>query len=521
MINENPSVYAMVHKVLTDSKEKLASSSSGKSKTAAVAKPQTDSAPPAEGVDFLKIADACEHLAKNIHLVNDERTPQEKLAEYSAIHQELKKLSEAPAEPSKPSDSGDNSKGPHQTQKAPSEADPPATVGNDDSGTGVGQGNAIPSEETNTPGTTPLSGGDSGQASAGHVSPKSVTPNEKANPQDAANALESNQEMMMADQPEDVLKQAAAKSPTFRRLVDKENPLEKVADRARKMKQVSVLLQKAAQANVPNDRAIAMIRAKHGDELAKLAEDAINPAQISGGNTEPLLQSEPGTPSPLMQGSTVGTNTPRETAPTSGEGGGRELLSSVESAINATKGQAKKQNKGALAELLTEPAMSAAHDQTLNKSLDSTSSAGVKISSAQANAARELLRKFQDGSPGNAQKLAAAIKQAQGEEEAMGGGAAPAEAMPMPEEAVPPEAAMEAEGAGEAPEVSDEALEAVKSGVTAEELAQAEQLLALQGAAAAAAEEDAVGAEGAVPPEAGDPEKDSQMMGMSPSPGQM
>jgi len=506
MINQEPSVYAMVHKVLTDSKEKLASSSSGLAKTAAVAKPRT--LPPAEGTDFLKIAAACEHLAKNIHLVNDERTPQEKLAEYAAIHNELRKAAfevggNAPPEPSQPSDSGDNSTGPHQTEKAPEALTPPKTVSTDSSGTGVGGTTAIPSTETNTPGTTPLSGGDSGEALGEFISPKSVTPTEKPNPQDAANAFGTNQEMMMADMPEAVLKQASAKSATFRRLVSKENPLEKVAERAKKQKTVLTLLQKAAQARVPAARAISMIRSKYGNELAKMAEDALNPAQISAG-TEPLLQSVSGASSAQMQGSEVGENTPRDTAPTSGEGGGRELLSSVESAINATKAQAKKQNKGALAELLTEPAMSSAHDKTLDKSLDSTSSAGVKISSAQANAARELLRKFQDGSSGNARKLASVIKRAQGEDMAPGGGAPPAEGMPPMEEEMPPEmAGMDA--GGEAPEVSDEALEAAKSGVTPEELDQAQQLLALQGAAAAASEGEGMeGPEGAIPPEAGE-----------------
>jgi hypothetical protein len=476
----------MVNQVLADSKEKLASDSSfGLDKTASVAEPQPVSADSHKVAskhtvgDLNKLADACDHLAKNIHLVNDDRTPQEKLAEYTAIHSALRKHAE----------DGDNSTGNHQTQKALPKTDPPSSVTPDDSGTGVGSGNAIPSSETNTPGTS-LDAGESGSATGAHQSPAGVSPTEKPNPLDAANALETNQEMMMPEQPDDVLKQAAVR------------------------KKAMVLATKARRDGVPPSVARALMKVAG---FGKLAEDALNPANVQAG-TEPLLQSEPGAPSALMQGSTVGTNTPRETAPTTGEGGGRDLIGSVESAINATKGQAKKQNKGALAELLTEPMQTSATDKTLDKSLDNTSSAGVKISSAQANAARELLRKFAGSSPDNHKKVAALAKLALDPDMAAGGGAVPPQGGPMaapPDEAVPaeepapppvidPAAAMAAEGGGEEA-VSDEALEAAKSGVTPEEVAQAEQLLTQQGAMAAeAAEADqAAQAEQASEPEAG------------------
>jgi hypothetical protein len=265
-----------------------------------------------------------------------------------------------------------------------------------------------------------------------------------------------------------------------------------------------------------------MIRKRYGDEFVKAAEDAINPANISGGGGKPLLQTESGVPNALMQGSEVGNNTPRETAPTSGEGGGRELLSSVEAAINATKRQAKQQNKGALAEVLSEPAMSSAHDKTLAQSLDNTSSAGVKISSAQADAARELLRKFQSESSENADKLAARMKLAQDPDMAAAPAAPPKPAPPgsappgeepgaapeaVPPAAGPPDAGMTPPpeagmGGGEEMPVSDEALEAVKAGVTPEEVAEAEQLLAAQGAMAAQA---APAPEAPAPAEAGGP----------------
>ena len=485
------SVYAMVHQVLDESKEKLASQPTyGFKKTAAVAKPKVQ--PVSNYSEFLKIADACDHLSGNLHLVEDERTSVEKLAELIAIQDALKKQAfelgnSAPDEPSQPSEAGDNSTGPHQTEEAESGYQSPKTVSLNDSGTGVGGSNAIPSEQNNAPGTS-LDAGDSGEAIPALVVPKAVVPNEKAFPADASNSLETNSEMMMPDQPEAVLKQAAATSPTLQSIL-----AERQGSYASKMKLANVMLIKAGQAGIPAKVAVAMIRTKCGDSIAKLAEDALNPAQISAG-TEPLLQSEPGVPSALMQGSECGVNTPRETAPTSGEGGGRELLSSVEAAINATKAQAKRQNKGALAEILSEPAMSKAHDKTLEESLDNTSSAGVKISSARANAARELLRKFQDSSPVNQLKLAALAKLSMDPDMAAGGGAAPdvgGGAAMAPEEET--DFAQEEEAGLEGP--SEEAMEAAKAGVTPEEVAQAEELLAAQGAAAqAAAEEEEAGA---------------------------
>jgi hypothetical protein len=452
-------------------------------------------------------------------LVNDDRTPQEKLAEVSAVNEALLKQA---------LESGDvNPNQTHQTQKSLPESDPPATVSTDDSGTGVGAGNAIPSEETNTPGTS-LDAGESGSATSAHQLPKSTVPTEKPNPQDSSNAMETNQQMMMPEQPEDVLKQPGGDQSTGSPPIGS-----KTASSLAKMKKTAALLKAAADSRVPAKVALAAIRAMDS-EMAKMAEDALNPAQISAG-TIPVLQQESGVPSQLMQGSEAGSNTPRESAPTTGEASGRQHVQSVESAINMTKGQAKTQNsRSALSELLTEPAMSASGDSTLQKSLDNTSSAGVKIS-----AARELLRRFAESSPDAAQKFAAAVKAAQEEEEegkkgkgdkAPGGEAAPGgevvpgggaalmggEASSMPEDEVPPEAALEMGGGEVAPPmmppmaaeggegVPPEAMAAAEAEVTPEELAQAAALLAAQ----------AEGGEAPLAaPEAVADEKDSQMGG--------
>jgi hypothetical protein len=500
-----PSIYAMVNQVLSESTTKLASEpSSGYDKTASARPTHPQSTATASEEQHLKIAAACDVLADRLHDVIDDRSAEEKLAEYHAVREAIAKQAfsvggSAPTEPSQPSNAGDNSKGPHQTQTANPDSVSPANVGTDSSGTGVGGGNAIPSSQATTPGVS-LDAGQSGEATKVHQSPMTVQPTEKPNPMDAANAVETNRGMMMPDQPEDVLKQSMAVSPTFQAL------------RARQhVKQAEAILVKAASAGIPVNVALATIHQNFGPHIAKMAEDALNPAKVSGG-TKPILQSEPGVPSQLSQGAEAGSNTPRETAPTSGAGGGRELLSSVEAAINATKGQAKRQNKGSLSEVLTEPSMSKAHDKTLHESLDNTSAAGVKISSAPAEAARELLRMFQDSSPENGKKLAALHKLAQNPDMAAGGGAPPdmgGAASPMPDDEA---FAEEAEGGVEGP--SPEAMEAAAAGVTPEEVAQAEELLAAQGALAQ--EEAAQEVPGAGAPEgepAADVGKTSQGMG--------
>jgi hypothetical protein len=532
------SVFEMVHSVLVESKEKLASQTKTASAISEPKKKISSAGSQRQGVDFLKIADACDHLAKHIHLVNDERTPHEKLAEYAAVKKAIEKKAFDVGntnidDPSLAGYQGTGDKGGHQEEEAPGESQPPKSPPLDSGAPNPGgPDTAMKATPAMTPGDNSAEAGQQGESTDAHQTPENPSTTEKANPMDAANAMETNLEMMMPEQPTDVLKQAA-KSATFRRVWGVKDGREKVAAAAKQAKQAIILLQKAAQSGVPRNVAVKVAQTKFGADITKIAEDALYPAQISAG-TEPELQSDPGTPSALMQGSEAGVNTPREAAPNTGEGSGRQNLSSNESAINLTKGQAKSQNKGALAEVLTEPALSSAHDKTLDQSLDNTSSAGVKISAARTGAARELLRKFLETSPENAQKVASLLrKKAQPDAASVvpGGGIGPSpgemtavpdetvpasEPSPMPEGGLPgelpPELAAEGE---ETPEVSDEALQAAEAGVTPEELAQAEQLLAMQGLAG----ETGIG-EGAE--ESGaeeEAEKGSQGMGMSPSMG--
>jgi len=537
-------VYEMVSQVLEDSHSQL--KDTGMNKTAAPA----GSTPPKKqklagtNEEFLKIADACDHLAKNIHMVNDTRSPQEKLAEFEAISSAMLKraadLSDQPQDKQ------------HQIQEANSDSVSPKTVTPESGGTGVGGSNAVPSEPNNAQGDGVMEAGQSGDAMPAHQSPKSVGPSENTFPSDSSSgALESNKEMMMAEQPDTLLKQPGGDQSTGTQKtaaqltkeahqiqtmvkegkISANTGLVMIQKRAAEMqalpaelkakakatvaaqdqakpgaetvsgetlKQASALLKEAMDSGYPEKEAKALITRHLG--LKKEAEDALFPATISAGTT-PVLQSEAGQPSQLSQGAEAGSNTPRSSAPSSGEGVGRDLVNSNDAAMNATKQQAKTQNtRSAMGELLSEKAHSSANDNVLQQSLDNTSGAGVKIS-----AARELLRRLQ-GSPEGAEKLAKA-KSAMDE----AGGSVPpngGELAAPPDDEVPPEAALEAEGAAGAEGApSDEAIDAAAAGVTPEELAAAELMLA-----------EAEGAEG-VPPEApaegvGPEEKDG-MGGMS------
>jgi len=443
----NTSIMEMVSQVLASSKSmlKTAEAETGgeaEEKVAAQENPQE-----ADLDEIMKIAEGCDYLADHLHEVIDDRSAEEKLAEYATVHEELLKAAQDEIPQNPPLDSGAPLPG--------------------------GPGTAMKAEQADAPGTS-LDAGESGEATPGHQSPKAVAPSEKPNPADAPNALETNKEMMMAEQPEDVLKQAQAK---VREVLEKEGKQITPA-MAQKAMQVSAVqdpkkpgaetagggtLKKASEftekmaeeGHVPKNVAEAL--------LGKLAEDAINPAKIGQqghaieGGTTPDLQSPAGVPPAQSQGSEAGELTPREAAPTEGAGGGRELVGSNDAAIDATKGQAKQQNKGQLAEVLTEPAMSKTHDKTLHESLDNTQEAGVKIS-----AARELLKKLAASDPDIKKKIGVLVKMAEGadltpEEASMAGEASP-------EEMVAAQAIADAAAEGESQQMSEAEKESMIAG---------------------------------------------------------
>lgn len=391
-------LFDMVQQVFADTDAKLKMAEAQNTEAVENREPEPEKVASVTDHDqILKLASACEELADSLPSIVDDRAPAEKLAELMAVNEKLAaKLAGEMMAPAVPVE---------------------------------GVESALRREAADAPGES-LDTPQTGEATPAHISPKTVQPGEKAFPTDAPTALDTNKEMMMPDQPEDVLKQAEA---------------------------------------------AGLIPASFARAFEKMGSDVDNPASVSNKSSTPDLQSAPGVPDVQSQGSEAGENTPRETAPTSGEGGGRQLLSSNESAINATKREAKSSTIDAISEVLTEPAMSKAHDKTLDESLENASSAGVKIA-----AARELLRKYAETSPEAAKQVEQLLKAAQGLPPAPAAPAAAPAAQPAPAAAVPPEMA---QGAG----------------VTPEEVAEAQMLLEQIAAQQAAAQQQQMAAPAPVP----------------------
>jgi len=112
----------------------------------------------------------------------------------------------------------------------------------------------------------------------------------------------------------------------------------------------------------------------------KLAEDAINPARISGQAAVPPDVSESG----------------QRTVPLPA---GADMVGSNEAAINLTRRQAKAPQKSDMNAYIREPMQSSAHDHTLNAAFAHTDEAGAKISSAKLKVAamREILSRKAGG----------------------------------------------------------------------------------------------------------------------------
>lgn len=396
-MSNSPSVFEMVHQVLADTDAMLLKGSAGGVEKTAEVRQEPITVDTLDLSGALKVASVCDYIADHLHNIVDDRPATEKLAEHFAIQEAIM-----------------------------------AKMGGEEVGPAVsveGVESALRREAADAPGES-LDAGESGEATPANQPDQTIEPDEKAFPSDAATALETNREMMMADQPEDVLKQAGM------------GPKKEE--------------EKTSSANVPP--AFARI-------FAKLASDVDNPASVSGGS-EPPLQSVPGVPNVQSQGSEAGELTPRKTAPTTGEGGGRELIGSNEAAINATKRDAKKSTIDALSELLSEPAMSAAHDKVLDRSLENTSSAGVKIAATKA-----LLKKVAESGPKGQEYVASILKAAQM------GAVDPQMAAQM--QAQQPQAVVPVQQPVPAPA----AQQPQGLGVTPEEVAAAQQLLMQQQAA--------------------------------------
>jgi hypothetical protein len=242
---------------------------------------------------------------------------------------------------------------------------------------------------------TNVDAGQQGQATSAHVPPKTPAMESSGVAKDPANAMQTNADMSHPEQPTDPIGNEKGKigpsegdktitasalfTKNLERILKIGQDEEKCPD-CKHAKSECTCAKKESSI-------VDQIRKNFSAGKEKKAEDAINPAQISAGSSDPPAASAsesavPAQPSDVSsQASMVGSN---------------------QSAIDYTKGQAKADPKKDLGKVLSEPALSSATDKTLEQAFDNTGNAGVKISSVQniagdmhkVAAARALLSKL-------------------------------------------------------------------------------------------------------------------------------
>jgi hypothetical protein len=216
--------------------------------------------------------------------------------------------------------------------------------------------------------------GQQGAATPAHQVPKTTPQVNPGNqPAGPATALETNKPVAGKQ------KVSSAKAPVFTAPIA---DLRKLA--GKKASEPAAEVKEAAVPGV-DPRLVDMLlgAVKTAGEQVKVAEDAINPAKISAGSAD----------STMLTRSAAGED---GGAPAGGKPQGpTSLVASNDAARNYTKADAKAQVKPQLKAVLSEPALSAAHDNVLQKTLSHTGQAGVKISSAVRSAAsRAILEKM-------------------------------------------------------------------------------------------------------------------------------
>lgn len=249
-------------------------------------------------------------------------------------------------------------------------------------GPGEGPG-ALTVMESNVPGVT---NGDSGQATSKNQPPMNpALQPEQVQEGSAGTGLETNDDMSHPAQPVEPIKNASAMGKMMaardaaKGAVGKGKAL--VAAHPKAAKGVAGAAgglalggAVAGGMHLHGKREVAKDRAKQGSApialLRKLAEDAINPAQIS----VPKGQGD------LPEGASAsGEGVPSEPSDVSSQ---KSMIASNEAAINYTKGQAKADPKKDVNQVLTEPALTSSTDKVLNEAFTNTGAAGVKISAA-------------------------------------------------------------------------------------------------------------------------------------------
>jgi hypothetical protein len=231
--------------------------------------------------------------------------------------------------------------------------------------------NALTVTDSHVAGKNTFTPGSQGQATPAHVIPKTPglhAPSEVS--KGPANALEDNASMKHPAQP---VKLSSVSVDELRKSA------------AAKVASAPVAAPPKAEPAAKTAAPVGGVDSRLVDyflNTVKVAEDSINPAKISAGAAVAPETSASGQPGGAPVGGMPKGNT--------------SLISSNDSAINFTKRDARAGTSAAMGKLLTEPALSAAHDKTLNMAFANTPKAGVKIASdiTRTAAARVILEKM-------------------------------------------------------------------------------------------------------------------------------
>lgn len=272
-----------------------------------------------------------------------------------------------------------------------------------------------------------IDAGQGGQAIAADTPPKDPAQQSSGVAKDPANAMQTNDSMMHGEQPVDPMsneKTSAVYRKNLERLGFSKEALVMTPELKAQLHGGGAMLGGAKSkedkgAKIPkgsdadgdgktNEKTSSVLERNLAFlGLSKLAEDAINPAQISAGQ-EPAQGATPPTgASPAQEG------VPSEPSDVNSQ---KRLINSNQAAINYTKREAKADPKSDVNKVLAEPALSASHDQTLAKTLEHTQAAGVKISHdlTKTAAAQALLYKLAEEACGEKKDAKKKEKQSQG-----------------------------------------------------------------------------------------------------------
>lgn len=272
-------------------------------------------------------------------------------------------------------------------------------------GVGPGEGpGALQVMEATSSGGPILEGGDSGQATAGNQPPRNpALQADKAQEGNAGTGLETNDDMQHPEQPVEPIKNAAAALPSGKGFMARKagDVVKNVVGKAKEVGSKAVSKGKelgskagdyavdhpkrvgaavgAAAAGAGGALGLRHAKKKEGSApialLRKLAEDAINPANITAEKGQDPM-------TPPEGASAAGEGVPSEPSDVTSQ---KSMIASNEAAINYTKGQAKADPKKDVNQVLNEPALSSSTDKVLQEAFDNTGRAGVKISSANSS----------------------------------------------------------------------------------------------------------------------------------------